>query len=111
MNIKINKTTIKDIDSVSEYLNKIMRMRLEGISLRPNGMDKEEVIQLLPESADCTKKLCLIAQLGKEIVGFLNFSRHLKSEYQHSGEFGMTGEIMGTSMILCVTKMRKYDIR
>ncbi len=90
MNLKINKTTIKDIDSVSEYLNKIMRLRLEGISLRPNGMDKEEVIQILPESADCTNKLCLIAQLEKEIVGFLNFSRHLKSEYQHSGEFGMT---------------------
>lgn len=90
MNIKINKATIEDIDSVLGYLNKFMRLRLEGISLRPNGMNKEEVIQKLPESTDCTNKLCLVAQLEKEVVGCLTFSRHPKSEYQHSGEFGMT---------------------
>ncbi len=67
-----------------------MSLQMEGISLRPNGMTKEEVTQKLPESNDSNDKLCLVAQINKEIVGCLTFSRHPKSEYQHSGEFGMT---------------------
>lgn len=90
MNIKINKATIEDFDTVLGYLNKFMSLRLEGISLRPNGMNKDEVIKKLPESTDCTNRLCLIAQSEKEIVGCLTFSRHPKIEYRHSGEFGMT---------------------
>ena len=90
MNIKIKKATIKDIDPVLEYLNRFLSLRLEGISLRPNGMEREEALEKLPESADCANKLFLIAQSGKEIIACLTFSRHPKIEYQHSGGFGMT---------------------
>lgn len=90
MKFEINKATIKDIDSVLKYLNQFMSLQLEGISLRPNGMTKEEVSTKLPKSVDYTDNLCLVARVDNEIVGCLTFSRYPKIEYQHSGEFGMT---------------------
>ncbi len=65
MKYEIKKATIKDTDSVFKYLNKFMSLQLKGISLRPNGMEKEEVIQKLPKSIDCTDKLCLVARFNK----------------------------------------------
>jgi RimJ/RimL family protein N-acetyltransferase len=90
MKYEINKATIKEIDAVLKYLNQFMSLQLEGISLRPNGITKEEVIQKLPTTDDCTDKLCLVARSVHDIIGCLTFSRYSKIEYQHSGEFGMT---------------------
>jgi RimJ/RimL family protein N-acetyltransferase len=90
MKFEINKATINETDSVLKYLNQFMSLQLEGISLRPNGMTKEEVITKLPKSIDCKDKLCLVARMENEIIGCLTFSRYPKAEYQHSGEFGVT---------------------
>lgn len=65
-------------------------MKLEGISLRHNGITKDETMHYLSDELTKKDKLCLIALKGKEVVGCLTFSRHKKFEYQHCGEFGMS---------------------
>ncbi len=90
MKFKIKKVSLLEIDSVSKYLNQFLSLQLEGISLRPDGMTKEEISQKLPKAIDCNSKLCIVAKVEHEIIGCLTFSRYLKAEYQHCGEFGMT---------------------
>jgi RimJ/RimL family protein N-acetyltransferase len=86
----IRKASQANVEVVAKYLNNFLSLELEGISLRPNGMSKEEVKEKLPNSLDCDNKLCLIAEKNKRVVGCLTFARHKKTEYQHTGEFGMT---------------------
>jgi RimJ/RimL family protein N-acetyltransferase len=90
MDYKIKSATYKDLDAIHEYLNYFFSLKIEGISLRPNGITKEETKQYLPETSINKDKLCLIALKDQAVVGCLTFSRHKKIEYQHCGEFGMT---------------------
>ncbi len=83
---------------------------MEGIYLRRNGIRKEEVKQYKRDIISENDTLCLLAKIGQEVVGCLNFSRYDKAEYQHCGEFGMSvfpecwKKGIGTSLVLEMEK-------
>lgn len=87
MKIAIRKADLSDIDQVHTFLNRFFALDLEGISLRPDGMTREQVQHYIPKNTTSTNKLCLIAQNGNQIVGKLSFQRYEKLEYRDCGRF------------------------
>lgn len=82
--------TDTDLDAIHAYLNFLFGLRLEGISLRENGISKKEVKEFLPDDKAINDQLCLIALNGDDVIGCLTFSRYSKPEYRHAGKFGMS---------------------
>jgi RimJ/RimL family protein N-acetyltransferase len=89
MAITIRQTDISDIDSIHDFFNRFFRLKLEGLSLRPDGMTVDETRKYLPNTVTDRNKLCLMASWDNEIAGVLSFSRYQKFEYRHCGDFGM----------------------
>ncbi len=90
MKYNIIPATNADLDAVHKYLKFFFSLKLEGISLRTNGVTSNQVKHYLPDKSSITDKLCLIVKLKQEVIGCLTFSRHKKFEYRHCGEFGMS---------------------
>lgn len=109
--INIHRATLAEIDQVHRFMHQFFLLKLEGVSLRPDGMKIEEVKKCLPESMTDTNKVCFLAFADKSVVGMLSFSRYTKIEYQHSGDFGMVvcpeywGNGIGTA---CLHELEKW---
>jgi len=88
--LKIKEATYDDIQGVHQYMSTIFDMKLNGLSIRPNGFKIEEAKQYLPENKTSKEKLCALAIYNNLIVGQLAFTRYTKPEYRHGGRFGMS---------------------
>ncbi|SHO46816.1 GNAT family N-acetyltransferase [Desulfopila aestuarii] len=88
--MKIEQATLQNLSEVHEYMSGIFELKLNGLSIRPNGFTKEETKQYLPEASGSKEKLCAIVRYNDKIVGQLSFSRYSKPEYVHGGKFGMS---------------------
>lgn len=89
MTLTIQQADISDIDKVHEFFNRFFRLKLEGLSLRPDGMTVDKTRTYLPNTVTDRNKLCLTAHWNKEVAGVLSFTRYKKFEYRHCGDFGM----------------------
>lgn len=89
MTLIIQQADISDIGTVHEFFNRFFRLKLEGLSLRPDGMTVDKTRSYLPNMVEDRNKLCLTANWEKEVVGVLSFTRYQKFEYRHCGDFGM----------------------
>ena len=90
MELEIKKTSLKEIEIVHRYMNKIFALELVGLSMRPKGLTLEETKKYLPEQSNSKEKLCALAFFRNEIIGQIAFSRYEKLEYRHGGTFGMS---------------------
>ena len=90
MSMVVRMAKEEDASSISRYFAQFYAMDPDTVFSRPEGIPERDVLHLIKQTESNSGCLFLIALSGQAVVGTLTFSRHIKLEMSHGGEFGMS---------------------
>lgn len=86
----IREATAADADALWRYLGALALERLPTLTLRDAPPTLEKVTASLSELIVAPNSVHLLATLGGEVIGGLDFTGYRKPQLAHGGEFGMS---------------------